>query len=407
MAGKLRLFVMNDRFHSLCVRKLDLPTGNPPQQIPLYLSSSFSFDQIEEGIDIFAGKETGYVYSRYGNPTIEAVADRLAQMEAFSSDLEPAAFLTSSGMAAIHVLLTSLLKAGDKILTQPNLYGGTIELLEKVTRRSGIEIVYASLEDMEAVDDLLGSDSSIRVVYLETPTNPTLTCINLDAIARVTRAHGRKSIVDNTFSTPYLQRPLQHGIDFVIHSTTKYLNGHGTGIAGAVIGRDRKFMKEAFWPVLKLTGATCNPFDAWLVANGIRTLSLRMDKHEQNAMGLAQMLSGHPKVRVVHYPGLPDDPYHPIARQQMKGFGGMLSFELKADLPTTLQFMNALQIPSLAPTLGDVDTLVLHPATSSHLRIPRDIREKEGITDGLIRVSVGIETLSDLMSDFDQALVSV
>lgn len=395
---------MNELFASLCVRKLDVPVLNPPQQLPLFLSSSFSFDRIEEGVDIFTGKQEGYVYSRYGNPTIEAVTRRLEAMEGFGLDMDIQGYLTSSGMSAIHLILVSLLGQGDKVLTQANLYGGTTELLTRVMSGLGVETVFSNLNDLEQIESQLKSDPAIRVIYLETPTNPTLSCLDLKAITDLAHQYQIKTVVDNTFCTPYLQRPFAYGADFVIHSTTKYLNGHGTGIAGLVLGKDKSFMKDRFWTVLKLTGATCNPFDAWLVANGIRTLPLRMDRHSANASLLASSLADHSGVDQVNYPGLASHPSHSLASRQMSGFGGMLSFSVSGGQATAFRVMNQLKLASMAPTLGDVDTLVLHPATSSHLRIPKAIREEQGITDGLIRVSVGLEDAKDLITDFHAAL---
>lgn len=395
---------MKDHFASLCVKKLDLPEHNSPQQLPLVLSSSFAFDTIEQGIDIFTGKDEGFVYSRYGNPTIEAVTRRLEALEGFDLPLELQGYMTSSGMAAIHLVLISLLKPGDQVLTQANLYGGTTELLIKVLGEQDIVPVFTDLGNLEQVEKELQNNKRIRALYMETPTNPTLTCLDIEGLTRLAADKGIKTIVDNTFSTPYLQQPFRYGVDFVIHSTTKYLNGHGTGIAGVVIGRDTPFMKERFWPVLKLTGATCNPFDAWLVGNGIRTLPLRMERHNTNAMALAKALSDHDQVERVNYPGLEDHPSHALASRQMTGFGGMLSFHVLGGQSEALQVMNRLKLASLAPTLGDVDTLVLHPATSSHLKVAADVREAQGITEGLIRVSVGLEGTDDLVQDFVQAL---
>lgn len=396
---------MNPDIASLCVRKLDFPASNPPQQLPLHLSSSFSFENVEDSIEIFEGRSNGYVYGRYGNPTIDAVADRLAALEAFDLDQEAAAYLTSSGMSAIHVLLLAVLPQGGKVLTQSNLYGGTTELFLKVMAGLGIEPVFADLSDLARTEEILRQDKAILALYLETPSNPTLDCIDLAALSEIASKNNCKVLVDNTFATPYLQRPFNHGVDFIIHSTTKFLNGHGTGIAGTIIGKDVTFMRERVFPVLKLTGATCNPFDAWMIANGMRTLPLRMHRHCENALALATWLSSHPKVLHVNYPGLEAHRSHVLAKRQMFGFGGMLSFEVIGERQGAIRVMNALQVASIAPTLGDVDTLVLHPCSSSHLRVDKQIREAQGIREGLIRVSVGIELFETLRSDFEQALV--
>lgn len=392
------------RIDSLSVREWKDPRTTKPHVLPIYATSSYAFDTIDQGISVFSGAESGHTYSRYGNPTTEAIAEKIAAMEVFGSDIQPAAVMTNSGMSAIHILITSLLKSGEKILTQPNIYGGTTELFHKMQSTWGVGIVYADLNDTAVVEALLKSDPTIRLVYLETPANPTLSCVDIEALTSVTSAHQRWSAIDNTFATPYLQQPLLLGVDFVIHSTTKYLNGHGNSIAGLVIGKDKDFFKKTIWNSMKLTGANCSPFEAWLVYQGIKTLPLRMDKHSSNAQFLASQLNMHPNVSKVNYPGLPSHPDHDIARKQMRAFGGMMSFELKGGLDAGITAMNKMKFCSLAPTLGDVDTLVLHPASSSHLRVDPEVRRKAGITDGLIRVSVGIEHPQDILDDLLQAI---
>ena len=396
---------MNTDFQTLCSSKLEVPKGNPAQQLPLFLSSSFSFENVADSIDVFEGRQSGFVYSRYDNPTIAAVADRLAKLESFDLPEQGMAYMCSSGMAAIHVLMLSLLPQGGKVLTQANLYGGTTELFTKVFKGLGIEPIFTDLGDLQKVEEILKSDSGIKVIYLETPSNPGMDCVDLKRIATIAHSVQCKTVVDNTFATPFIQRPLSLGIDFVIHSTTKYLNGHGNGIAGVIIGTDRTFMQDKVWPVLKLTGATCNPFDAWLVGNGLRTLALRMERHNLNALALAEWLEKQEHtVLKVNYPGLTAHPSHEVASRQMRGYGGMLSFEVINGRQGAMTVMDNLKIASIAPTLGDIETLVIHPATSSHLKIPVDIRESQGIREGLIRVSVGTEGIQDLLDDFTQAL---
>ncbi|HRD83330.1 MAG TPA: aminotransferase class I/II-fold pyridoxal phosphate-dependent enzyme, partial [Saprospiraceae bacterium] len=319
---------------------------------------------------------------------------------------EASAILCSSGMAAIAVLMTSLLRSGDKILTQGNLYGGTTELFTKTLAQLGIQTVMTDLQNLEQVEALVRADESIRMLYFETPANPTLACVDIEALAAIARRHGRHSAIDNTFCTPYLQQPLALGADFVIHSTTKYLNGHGNSIAGAIVGRDTTLMRDKVAKTMKLLGANCNAWDAWLTNLGMKTLTLRMDRHCANALALAQFLQQQPAVAKVNYPGLESHPDHALARRQMRNFGGMLSFELTAGYDAAIACMNQLTFCSLAPTLGDVDTLILHPASSSHLNIPKELRLQNGITDGLVRVSVGIEDLSDLIADFEKGLAA-
>lgn len=393
-------------FNSLCVHDPEDPRSTRPHQLPIYATSSFDFESIDQGIDIFSGKAQGHVYGRYGNPTIDAVAGKIAQLETHGLDIEAGAILCSSGMAAIAVLMTSLLRSGEKILTQGNLYGGTTELFTKTLAQLGIQTVMTDLKDLEQVEALVRADDSIRMLYFETPANPTLACVDIEALAAIARRHGRHSAIDNTFCTPYLQQPLALGADFVIHSTTKYLNGHGNSIAGAIVGRDPAIMRDKVAKTMKLLGANCNAWDAWLTNLGMKTLTLRMDRHCANALALAQYLQQQPAVAKVNYPGLESHPDFALARRQMRNSGGMLSFELAAGFDAAIACMNQLTFCSLAPTLGDVDTLILHPASSSHLNIPKELRLQNGISDGLVRVSVGIEDLSDLIADFEKGLAA-
>ncbi len=387
------------RFGSFCVKEEKDTRTTKPHVLPIYATSSFSFGDVQEGIEIFEGKAKGHVYGRYGNPTVNTVEQKLAKLEVFGSDDQAAAVMFSSGMAAISSLLLSCLKAGDKILTQGNIYGGTTELFTKIFSNYNIETILTDLTDIEQVDHLIKQDSAIKLIYFETPANPSLACIDITKIVEVAKRHSIYTVSDNTFCTPYLQQPLNMGVDFVIHSTTKYLNGHGNGIAGAVIGKDLEFMQEKVWGSMKLLGTNSNPFDAWLLNNGLKTLELRMDRHCDNAMKVASFLQDHDAVEFVNYPGLKSHPHHDIAISQMSQFGGMLSFELKGGMDAGLKFMNALEMCALAPTLGDVDTLVLHPASSSHIKIDKAIREENGITDGLIRMSIGIENVEDIIED--------
>ena len=392
------------RFDSLAAREWPDPRTTRPHVLPIYATSSYDFEDIDEGIRIFAAQQQGHTYSRYGNPTVEATAAKIAAMESYGSDIQATAVMTNSGMSAIHVLVAGLLKSGDKLLTQPNVYGGTTELMQQIVKGWGIDIVYGDLSNAESVDITLRNDPMIKLVYLETPANPTLACIDIEALATIVKSHLRWTAIDNTFATPYLQQPLRLGVDFVIHSTTKFLNGHGNSIAGVVIGKDADLFKKTIWNTMKLTGANCSPFEAWLVYQGMKTLSLRMDKHSANAMMISRVLSEHPRVSRVNYPGLETHPDHAIAKKQMRAFGGMMSFELKGGLDTAIKAMNKLRFCSLAPTLGDVDTLVLHPASSSHLKVDPELRRKAGISDGLIRLSIGIEDPDDILNDLLQAI---
>ena len=306
-------------------------------------------------------------------------------------------------MSAITTLMMSTLQSGDAVLTHGNLYGGSTELLKKILSRMGVNTIFTNLQDLDAVENIIKENGNIRLLYFETPANPTMACIDIEAINIVASRYDVPTAIDNTFCTPYLQRPLSMGTDYVIHSTTKYLNGHGNSIAGAIITANYEASRK-IWETLKLNGSTCNPFDAWLLSNGMKTLAIRMDKHSSNAQSIAEYLSQHNKVTHVNYNGLPDHQDHEIAKKQMSQFGGMLSFTVVGGQAEALATIDRLQYCTHAPTLGDVDTLVLHPATSSHLNVDHSIREKNGITDAMVRVSVGIEDVDDLIADFEQAL---
>lgn len=391
------------KLNSYCVKGGKRNESTKAHQLPLYLSSSFVMEDSQEAVDIFTGQKKGHVYSRYGNPTIDTVANKIAYLEGYDLKGETYGFLTSSGMSAITTLMMSTLQSGDAVLTQGNLYGGSTELLNKILSRMGVDTIFTNLQDLDAVENIIKENGNIRLLYFETPANPTMACIDIEAINIVASRYDVPTAIDNTFCTPYLQRPLSMGTDYVIHSTTKYLNGHGNSIAGAIITANYEASRK-IWETLKLNGSTCNPFDAWLLSNGMKTLAIRMDKHSSNAQSIAEYLSQHNKVTHVNYNGLPDHQDHEIAKKQMSQFGGMLSFTVVGGQAEALATIDRLQYCTHAPTLGDVDTLVLHPATSSHLNVDHSIREKNGITDGMVRVSVGIEDVDDLIADFEQAL---
>ncbi|MCB0570903.1 MAG: aminotransferase class I/II-fold pyridoxal phosphate-dependent enzyme [Phaeodactylibacter sp.] len=391
-------------FGSSCVHGPEEYRTTRPHQLPIYATSSFVFESIEEGMEVFTGQRQGHLYSRFGNPTIDAVAEKIARLESHGMDIDAFGYLTSSGMSAIATLALGLLRPGDAILTQGNLYGGTAELFSKVLEPLNIGLVLARLGDKRAVARVLAEHPSVRMLYFETPANPTLECIDIAGLCELGRQAGCHVVADNTFATPYLQQPLKFGTDFVVHSTTKYLNGHGNSTAGAIIGKSQALMQEAIFPKLKLLGTNCNPWDAWLVNNGLKTLEVRMERHCRNARQVAEWLESRPEVERVNYPGLVSHPSHTLAKRQMRDFGGMLSFELKGGLEAGKQFMNHIKFCSLAPTMGDVDTLILHPASMSHLNVPREIRLDNGITDGLVRLSVGIESVEDIIGDLEQAL---
>ena len=320
------------RFGSLCVHELKDQRTTKPHTLPIYATSSFEFESLNQGIDVFSGKEPGHLYSRFGNPTIDTVAEKIAQLEVHGLDMEARCILFSSGMAAIVTLIMATLKTGDKILTQGNLYGGTTELFSRVMEAQGISTIRTNLKNLNEVDHLLKTDPAIKMLYFETPANPTLACVDIEALVAIARKYDCKVTADNTFCTPYLQQPFQFGVDFIIHSTTKYLNGHGNSTSGAVIGTDLEFVDGPLAKTMRLVGTNCNPWDAWLVNNGLKTLEIRMERHSENGMAVAQFLEEHEAVSKVNYNGLPSHPDHELAKKQMKAFGGMLSFELKGGL---------------------------------------------------------------------------
>lgn len=373
-------------------------------QTPIYASSTFVFDTAEQGMKRFSGQEEGYIYSRWGNPTFTEAEQKIAALETFQLNIEAIGILHASGMAAITTLFLSNLKKGDKVLTHFSLYGGTDEILSRLFPEIGIEAVIVDLRQVNNVEDIIKNDKSIKMMYLETPANPTINCVDIEELTRIAKKHNLVVACDNTFATPYLQQPFKYGVDFVVHSTTKFLNGHGTAIGGILLGRDLEFMKTKAAKVQKLLGGNSNPFDAFLLIQGIKTLEIRMERHCENAMKVAKFLEQHNAVSKVNYAGLSSHPDYGIAQKQMKHAGGMLSFELKKGFQGGIDFMNKLKMCVRAVSLGTVDTLLSHPASMSHFSVPKEQREKYGITDGLVRMNVGIENVDDIIADLDQAL---
>ena len=391
------------KLSSLAARDPRPPQYNQPHQVPLVAASSFVFESIEQGMDIFDGTEKGHIYGRFGNPTVDAAAQKIADLENHGGDGEAYGLFCASGMAAIATVLTGLCRRGHVVLTQGDLYGGTSSLIDGLATQ-GVQRITADLRDVERLEDRLAEFTDLSIVYVETPSNPTLRCTDLTYLADLAHHYGALLVVDNTFATPIAQQPLLLGADVVLHSTTKYLNGHGTGVAGAIVCKDRRLYEEVFVPVHRLYGGTGNPWDAWLVLNGLKTLALRMERHTTNARRVCEFLLNHPQVTQVNYPGIPEHPDRATIQRQMKLFGGMLSFELEGGLDAAKAFMNRLQFCTLTPTLGDVDTLVLHPATMSHRGIEPAKRLEAGITDGLVRMSIGIEDVDDIIADVKQAI---
>ena len=399
-------------FSSLAIHAGHHQDPNYAHLTPIYATSTFVYDDAEQGMRRFSGEEPGYIYSRWGNPNFTEAEEKIAAMESFGirlpggGPLPLKAILHASGMAAISTLMLMNLKSGDKILTHFSLYGGTEELLHKALPSLGIEAVIADLRDLSLAEAALKADPSIRMLYLETPANPTIQCVDIEALGKLARQYGLIVACDNTFATPYLQQPFRYEVDFVVHSTTKFLNGHGTAIGGLLIGKDIEFMQTKATKTHRLLGGNGNPFDAFLLINGMKTLEVRMERHCQNAAEVARLLSGNPGVATVNYNGLPSHPDYTLTSRQMRLPGAMMSFELKGGLQAGISFMNRLSMCTRTVSLGTCDTLLSHPASMTHFGVPRELREKYGITDGLIRMSVGMENIQDITADLLQALGS-
>jgi methionine-gamma-lyase len=384
-------------FQSLCChagQHADPQTG--AHNTPIYQTSTFAFKNVQDGADKFAGEKEGYIYTRLGNPTQSALEEKMAALEGAE-----AAIATASGMSAISASVMAVAYAGDHILAHDCLYGCTHSLMEEILPRYGIEVTFADLSDLDNVDEYLQDNT--KLVYLETPSNPTLNLVDIEEISKKAHAAGAKVIVDNTFMTPYLQNPLALGADMVVHSATKYIGGHGDAIAGIIAGKE-EMLAEIRMTTLKDFGGIISPFNAWLLLRGLKTLPIRVDKHTENAMEVAEFLEAHDKVERVFYPGLESHPQHDLAKKQASGFGSMISFELKGGYAAGEKMMNNVNLATLAVSLGDVDTLIQHPASMTHAPVPREERLAAGITDGLVRISIGIEDVEDIIADLDNSL---
>jgi methionine-gamma-lyase len=400
----------NCGFDTLCIHGGHKTESNRAHLTPIYASSTYTFESAEQGVAVFKNEEEGYIYGRFGNPTINEAEDKIALLEAFGlkdtagKPLQLKAILHSSGMAAITTMLLGNLKAGETIITHQSLYGGTQEMLDKILPSLGIKSTIVDFHDLDAAEAAIKADNTVKLMYLETPANPTLQCIDLEASASLGKKHNLLVCVDNTFATPYLQQPFKYAVDYVMHSTTKFLNGHGTAVGGIVIGRDLEKMNGVVTKTHRLLGGNSNAFEAFLLTNGLRTFSLRMQRHCSNAEQVANFLEQHEAVAQVNYLGLVSHPDHATSKKQMKHAGAMLSFELKGGYDAGLAFINNLKVCTNAVSLGTCDTLVSHPASTTHVGVKPEDRKKFGITDGLIRMSVGLENIEDILNDLKQAL---
>ncbi len=378
------------RFETLAIHAGERPDKTfGAVSVPIYQTSTFVFEDV--------GKTRGYDYSRTANPTRKVLEDTLAQLEGGK-----AGFAFATGMAA-ETTVVHLLKAGDHVISGDDVYGGTYRLFQNVMHDLGLEFTFLRMNKRQAIEQAIKPNT--RMIWIETPSNPLLNITDVKMVVDVARKHNILTVIDNTFATPYFLRPIEYGVDLVVHSTTKYLNGHCDVVGGAVVTTTDELTQKVQF-LLNAMGTCASPFDCWLVLRGIQTLPLRMKKHEENAMAVASYLQSHKAVSRVFYPGIESHPGHEIAKRQMKGFGGVVSFELKGGIKAVDNFLRRLKVFSLAESLGGVASLAEHPATMSHASMPPDYRAKIGISDDLIRLSIGLESIDDLIDDLGQALNS-
>ena len=361
---------------------------------PIYETSVFGSSSTKELIDVMSERTEGYVYTRYGNPTVRTVERKMVELEGAED-----AAVFSSGMAAIATTMLTLTSSGNHIVSTRDLYGGSLALFEGVLPKFGVEVSFVEATDFDEIRSALQGNT--KVIFAETPTNPTLKIVDVSKVAKLGKEREITVVVDATFASPYNLQPLQFGVDVVVHSATKYLGGHNDVTAGVACGSE-DFIQN-LRKMRKYFGGTLDPHAAWLLLRGLKTLGLRMERHNSNGMTIARYLEKHPKVKRVYYPGLPSHPQHSIARKQMRGFAGVVSFELDGDFETTMKFMDNLKLCFLAGSLGGAETLATQPVTCSHFHVSAENRKKAGITDELVRLAVGIEDPEDIIADLDQA----
>jgi len=369
---------------------------------PIYQTSTFVFDSAEQGGSRFALEEGGYIYSRLGNPTTTEIEKKIADLEGAQS-----AVATSSGMGAISSVMWSLLEVGDHILADETLYGCTFAYFNHGLKKFGIEVSFVDMSDTNLVKKELRENT--KLVYFETPSNPNLKIVDIEEISKISHEYNPdiRVIVDNTFATPYLQQPIKLGADIVIHSVTKYLNGHGDVVAGFAVGSNEDMLQVRLVGVKDMTGSVLGPFESFLILRGMKTLKLRMEKHCSNAEKIVEFLVNHPKIKKVYFPGLKDHKNHEVAMKQMRRVGAMVAFELNGGIEEGKKLLNSLKLCTLAVSLGDLETLIQHPASMTHSPYTLEERLEAGITDGLIRISVGIEEASDIIEDLKEGLEKV
>jgi len=371
-------------------------TQEAEHSIPIFTTSSYVFNSAEEAALRFTGKQPGNIYSRFTNPTVTAFQERLAAMEQGQRCL---AF--ASGMAAIMAVGMGLLKAGDHVVCSRSVFGNTVLMFQNYFGKFGVETDFVTLTDLSAWEAAIKPET--RFLFLETPSNPLIEIADIEALAELAHRHDCLLIVDNVFCTPVLQKPLNLGADLVVHSATKYIDGHGRCVGGAVIGND-ELIENNIYPYLRTGGATLSPFNAWTFLSGLETLAIRMKAHCDNAFELAKWLQQQPAVEKVHYPGLEEHAQHELAKRQQSHFGGVVSFELKGGKEAAWKLIDATQLLSITANLGDVKTTITHPASTTHGRLAPEVRLESGITDSLVRISVGLENINDIKADLLRGL---
>jgi len=386
----------NIKFNTLLIHGGDHHDPLGSATVPIYQTSTFKFDSAEHGADCFSGESNGYIYTRIGNPTIHALEVLIAQMENGFGGIA-----TSSGMGAVNTVYGAFLAKGDHVVSSAAVYGPSRVILETYYAKFGVESTFVNTSDVEAVKKAIQPNT--KLLYIETPSNPTIEITDLKACCEIAKSNNIIVAVDNTFCSPYLQRPLDLGADVVLHSVTKFINGHADIVGGIVVAKEESIYKK-LRPIMVNLGFNMDPHQAYLVIRGVKTLSIRIDRAQESAMIIAEYLEKHPKVEWVRYPGLASHPQHELAKKQMDGFGSMISFELKGGIEAGRKLMNHVQLAILAVSLGGVETLIQHPASMTHSKVSAEGKQKAGITDGLVRYSVGIEDVEDILADLEQAL---
>ena len=367
--------------------------------VPIYQSSTFAFRSADHGAALFAGREEGYIYTRIGNPTIRTLEDTVAGLEGGAGGVA-----TSSGLGAVAVTYMALLDAGAHMVSTASVYGPSRGFVEQHLARFGVRASYVDTSDLDCVRQALRPET--RLIYVETPSNPAMQVTDLRAVAQIAHEHGCLLVVDNTFASPYLQRPIELGADVVLHSVTKFINGHADVVGGIIVTQTDELQRRIRALMINL-GCNMDPHQAFMVLRGLKTLALRIERAQENALRIARWLEAHPKVAWVRYIGLPSHPQHDLVRRQMRGFGSMISFELKGGLEAGRKLMDQVRLATLAVSLGGVETLIEHPASMTHAGMSREERLAAGISDGLVRYSVGIEDVEDLLADLGQALEAI